>query len=71
MLTITVEGPEHSGKGHLMVLLAQLLQDSGIKVALQGAESHLKEKLTQSPLVHKVNLQKRQGLVVRIMEQQF
>lgn len=47
MLTIQVIGPEHSGKGHLMVLIAELLRDQGLSVEVQGEQSHLHDKFEQ------------------------
>lgn len=52
MLTIQVIGPEHSGKGHLMVLIAEMLREKGLSVTVQGEQSHLHSKFEQSTVEH-------------------
>lgn len=52
MLTIQVIGPEHSGKGHLMVLIAEMLREKGLSVTVQGEQSHLHDKFEQAIVEH-------------------
>lgn len=52
MLNVNITGPEHSGKGHLMVLVAELLREKGLSVVVQGEQSHLHSKFEQSEIEH-------------------
>lgn len=44
-INVVVQGPEKAGKGTLMAFLVHQLRAHGIEVAVQGAETHNREKL--------------------------
>lgn len=52
MIRVTIEGQEHSGKGHLIALMANILRDNGIKVTVQGEQSHLVDKFEEPNSAH-------------------
>lgn len=45
MITIVVEGPEKSGKGHVIALIGKHLKSLGIDVTIQGENTHNARKL--------------------------
>jgi chromosomal replication initiation ATPase DnaA len=44
-IMVTVSGRDHSGKGHLVAAIAHNLEQLGINVTVQCAESHNAKKL--------------------------
>ncbi|MGD0961303.1 MAG: hypothetical protein ABSB19_15960 [Methylomonas sp.] len=52
MITIIVEGPEHSGKGHAIAMIAKLLKSAGLDVTVQGERTHNAKKLTLTEEEH-------------------
>ena len=44
MVQIQVTGPEHSGKGYIMIAIARALRELEVDVTLQGEQTHLEEK---------------------------
>ena len=42
---ITVSGPDHSGKGHIVAAVAHCLEGMGCQVSIQAAETHNASKL--------------------------
>ena len=45
MITITIEGPDKSGKGHAVALIAKYLRDLGCDVTVQAEETHTAPKM--------------------------
>jgi cytidylate kinase len=44
---ITVSGPDHSGKGHIVAAVAHHLEAMGCLVSIQAAETHNASKLAK------------------------
>jgi hypothetical protein len=44
MLQIQVSGPDHSGKGYVMIAIAHALRQLGADVQVQGETTHLAKK---------------------------
>lgn len=44
---ITVSGPDHSGKGHIVAAVAHCLEGMGCQVSIQAAETHNASKLAK------------------------
>jgi molybdopterin-guanine dinucleotide biosynthesis protein len=44
---ITVSGPDHSGKGHIVAAVAHCLEAMGCLVSIQAAETHNASKLAK------------------------
>lgn len=47
MINITVEGPDLSGKGHVIALIAHHLRDAGLDVKIQGEYGRNANKLVK------------------------
>lgn len=67
MINIVVQGPDKSGKGHIIAAISRALTDLGCDITVQGAETHNAPKMTKNEEELKTRLQ---GLEVRISEQQ-
>lgn len=67
MINIVVQGPDKSGKGHIIAAIAHALSDLGCAITVQGGETHNAAKLAKNDDELKNRLQ---GLEVRISEQQ-
>jgi len=52
MITIVVEGPEKSGKGHAIALIGNHLKSLGIDVKIQSENTHNARKLAQDDDEH-------------------
>ena len=48
MITVVVEGPDHSGKGYVIAAITHALQELGCNVVVQGAETHNASKLAKT-----------------------
>lgn len=46
-IMITVSGPDHSGKGHIVAAVAHCLESMGCHVSVQAAETHNASKLAK------------------------
>lgn len=66
-LIITVSGPDKSGKGHIMALVAKALRDAGAEVSVQAETTHNATKM-QKP-VEELH-QKLTGKKIMLLEQQ-
>ncbi len=40
MINIVIEGPEHSGKSHLIALIGKHLREQGLDVNIQSEHTH-------------------------------
>lgn len=67
MINITVEGPDKSGKGHVIALIAHAMQAQGLEVRIQGEYGHNANKLVKvdADLVKRL-----QGVPISIMGMQ-
>ena len=52
MITIVVEGPEKSGKGHAIALIGKHLKNLGVDVTIQSENTHNARKLAMVDEVH-------------------
>ncbi len=66
-VTIIVEGPDKSGKGHIISAITHALELFGCKVTVQLAETHNASKLAKTNEELATRLQ---GVVVDIKEMQ-
>jgi thymidylate kinase len=46
-ILINVSGPDKSGKGHLVALIAHFLEAEGLDIVVQGGESHNAKKMAK------------------------
>jgi len=49
-IRIEVTGPEHSGKGHVIALIARMLREQGVEVVVQGEHSHNATKMLKEEI---------------------
>lgn len=49
-IEVNISGAEHSGKGHLMAIIAKQLRSLGLDVVVQGEDTHNKEKMQKELL---------------------
>jgi hypothetical protein len=65
MVQIQVTGPEHSGKGYIMVAIAHALRQLGAEVQVQGEATHLVNKtvLTDEAIHTRLD-----GQIIRLTE---
>lgn len=63
-IIITVQGPEHSGKKHVIAAMKKALEQYGMNISIIGGEEHLhgKQNLTDEQL--KVKLSSVSALVL-------
>lgn len=47
-IIVSVTGPDHSGKGHVVAAIAHQLEKLGCEVLVQGAETHNASKLAKT-----------------------
>jgi hypothetical protein len=66
MVQIQVTGPEHSGKGYIMIAVARTLRELGVQVVLQGEETHLEEKAAFSADVWSEKLRGQKVLITEL-----
>lgn len=67
MINIVVQGPDKSGKGHIIAAIAHALSEYGCNIVVQGGETHNAKKLAKNDDELASRLQ---GLEIRISEQQ-
>ena len=67
MINIVVQGPDKSGKGHIIAAIAHALTELGCSVTVQAGETHNAKKLAKNDTEIAERLQ---GVAVRISEQQ-
>ncbi len=67
MLNIEISGPDKSGKGHAIALIAKKLRELGLNVVVQSEETHnaVKMEKTQEELVERLK-----DIEFRVMELQ-
>jgi hypothetical protein len=46
-IMVTISGPDHSGKGHVVAAIAHQLVAMGCEVNIQGADTHNASKLAK------------------------
>lgn len=65
-LILTVTGPEHSGKKHVLSAVHQILEEVGMTVNIIGGDDHLHEKvsMTKDELYERLN-----GVEIFLMDQ--
>lgn len=66
MITILVEGPEKSGKGHAIALIGKHLKSLGFDVTIQAENTHNARKLAQIDDEH-VNRLRNAKIVIKEM----
>lgn len=66
-IIVTIQGAQHSGKGHVMAAVTRKLEELGCNVFVQLAETHNRSKLEKSD---EELAQRLSGVVVLVMEQQ-
>lgn len=66
MITIIIEGPDHSGKSHAVALIGKYLRSLGCNVTIQSEKTHNAEKLGKDEHELMENLLKRQ-IVIKTM----
>ena len=49
-IRIEVTGPEHSGKGHVIALIAHMLREHGVDVIVQGEHTHNAAKMLKDEI---------------------
>jgi len=52
MITIVIEGPQNSGKGHAMALIGKHLKSLGCDVRIQSEVTHNSDKLLMGDEEH-------------------
>ena len=56
MITIVIEGPQKSGKGHAIALIGKHLKSLGFDVKIQAEETHNASKLSMENEEHLARL---------------
>lgn len=56
-LIITVQGPEHSGKKHVIAAMKKALEEYGMTISIIGGDEHLhgKQNLSKEELSNKLS----------------
>ena len=49
-LIITVQGPEHSGKKHVIAAMKKALEEYGMTISIIGGDEHLKGWMLVIPI---------------------